>query len=316
MTTCYLCGSKKLRLVRRRLRYDVKRDVLKCMRCELVFLKPNKRNLTQYYTSDYRKKHSPVIGKALTSRQIFDLYAPLQGSRIERVRQYLGKDKRVLDIGCSSGHFLYNVKPFVKDCVGIEFNVANTRFTNRILGIKAYTEPIERTDLPEKYFDAIFCLQTLEHIDNPVDFLETLKPYLKGGGMVYIEVPNLHESTLSIYHNHAYEDFYYREPHLFYYTPRTLMALMVKAGYKGDVFPFQWYNFINQMHWLLTGAPQKSGFDGLREPVLIEERDKTVPPKIKREFNAWIQRIDREWKAMLEKHTLSDQIVFVGKPEK
>jgi len=86
---------------------------------------------------------------------------------------------------------------------------------------------------------------------------------------------------------------------------------MNKAGYGGEVKLFQWYNFVNQMHWILAHGPQKSGYEGLREPVLTES--KKVPKKIRDELNRWIQKVDKEYKYILEKHEISDQIVFVGK---
>lgn len=312
-TRCYLCGSNKLKVDRTKLRHGVKRKVFVCQSCGLVFLDEKNKNLQKYYATEYRKQFSPVIGKSASSKDIFDIYKPVMSSRLARVKKYLGKNKRILDIGCSAGHFLATIKPYVKECVGLEFNLDNAKFVRKNLDIKVYTDPIEKTDLPKKHFDIIFCLQTFEHIADPVAFLKSLKPYLKDGGMIYFEVPNLHEATLSVYDNKAYDDFYWREAHLFYYNPSTFARIMKKAGYHGKVLPFQWYNFINQMHWILSNAPQTSGFDGLKDPVLVTATD--VKPVVRNAFNNWIKKVDKEYKVLLEKHLISDQMVFVGKPK-
>jgi len=309
--TCYLCGSAKLSVTRKKLRNDIRRDVLKCGNCGLVFLRPKKENLQAYYAKDYRKQYSPTVGKHDSSQDIFDQYYPVMQSRLERVKPYLGKNKRILDIGCSAGHFLATIKPYVKECVGLEFNLANAEFVREKLGIPVYTDPIEKTDLPENHFDVIFCLQTLEHIEDPLTFLKTIKRYLKKGGVVYIEVPNLLEASLSVFDNKGYEDFYYRAPHLFYYNPATLKRLMSKAGYKGKVLPFQWYNVLNQFHWIATGEPQGSGFPGLKDPELVPKGEGI--PSLRKDFNTWIQKVDVEFKKLWEKHSVSDQIVFVGR---
>lgn len=313
MTTCYLCGSTKSKILRRSIRDEKYRNVWQCARCSLVFLEPKKENLRKWYAGKYRTTSSPHIGKPLSSKKIFNMYVsgPFGAGRVKRVKPHLTKKKRVLDIGCSVGHFLYNIKPYVKEAVGIDLNVDNVKFVNKILGIKAYNTPVEETDLPHKYFDVIFCLQTMEHMPDPIAFLKSIKPYLKDGGMVYIEVPNRQESLLSIYHNAAYDDFYYHKPHLFYYTPKTLKALFKKAGYRGTVLPFQVYSLINSMHWLLTNGPQIRGFDGLRMPVLVEDKD--VSSRIRKDFNDWMAKADKEYKKLLEKHLVSDQMVFVGK---
>lgn len=310
--SCYLCGSTKLTKTRTKLRYDVTRDVFRCNRCSVVFLRPKNVDLQKYYAGEYRKQYSPVLGKSNTSKEIYDIYAPVQASRLARVKKYLGKNKRVLDVGASAGQFLKVIKPHVKEAVALEYNLDNAAFMRKTLGIRAYTEPLEKTDLPEKYFDVIFCFQTLEHMDDPLLFLKTAKRYLKPGGIISIEIPNLNEASISVYHNKAYEDFYYREPHLFYYTPKTLKLLMQKAGYRGKVESFQWYNFVNQMHWLLVNGPQTSGYDGLKTPELVTAKD--VSSATKSDLNHFIARVDAEYKKLLEKHMVSDQITFVGKP--
>lgn len=310
---CYLCGSSKLSVPRKELRHGIKRKVLSCAACGLVFLEAKKEDLQKYYATEYRKKYSPVIGKSAKAKDIFDTYAPVMASRLARVKPYLGKNKRILDIGCSAGHFLATIQPHVKECVGLEFNLDNAAYVQKNLGIKVYTDPIEKTDLPKNYFDVIFCLQTFEHMEDPVAFLTSIKPYLKKGGMVYFEVPNILEATLSVYHNKAYDDFYYREAHLFYYNPKTLAQMMKKGGYTGKVLPFQWYNLINQMHWILANGPQINGFDGLKEPQLVTTKE--VAPAIRNALNAWVVKADKEYKALLEKHFISDQLVFVGKPK-
>lgn len=311
---CYLCGSDKLTVVRTELRRGGTRKVFSCTKCGLVFLDGYNKDLQKYYASkEYRKKSGPVIGKPASSKDVFDTYAPVMASRLARAKKYLRKNKRVLDIGCSAGHFLAAIKPYVKECIGLEYSLDNAKFVRKNLGVKVYTDPIEKTDLPYNYFDVIFCLQTFEHMHDPLHFLESLKPYLKKGGIVYIEVPNIREGTHSLYHNKAYDDFYYHDAHLFYYSPSTLARMAKKAGYVGKVLPFQWYNFINQMHWILANSPQTSGFDGLKDPVLVTAKD--VKPAVRDAFNNWIKKVDREYKALLEKYLASDQIVFIGKPK-
>ena len=311
---CYFCQNKKLEVVRKKIR-DATRDVLRCTnpKCNLVFLKSRKENLREYYKRSYRKFSSPVIGNPLNSKQIFNLHYPLQGNRIEKIKKHLrlNKGKRVLDIGCSTGHLLYAIKPYVKECVGIELNEDNVKFANNKLKIKVYNKPVEETDLPKKYFDVIFCFQALEHMPDPIRFLKTIKEYLKDGGEIYMEVPNINEASLSIYNIKEYEDFYYHKPHLFYYSPETLADLMKKAGYKGKVLPFQWYNFLNQMNWLLAKKPQNNMREGISDSILTN--NKNVPKKIRNDFNKWIKQKDKEYKKLVEKYMISDQIIFIGK---
>ena len=312
---CYLCNSSKVNTVRTRLRHDVCRNVLECEDCGLNYLEPGKdTGLKDYYGKEYRKLYTPVVGEVLNSREIFDIYLPFQQSRVDEIDHLLKPDVRVLDIGCSAGHFLYTLKDRVKECVGIEFDGSAADFVNRELGIKTYTEPIEDTDIQPEFFDLITAFHVLEHIDDPLSFLTSLSGYLKPGGFLCIEVPNIQDSLISVYDIDSYKDFWFREPHVFNYSSKTLEMMLQKAGFTGKLKTIQTYNFINQMNWILTGKPQKGADIGMAPPELVSNgRADTV---IAEEFNDWVRKIDIEYKELLQKYDRGDCILFTGRKEK
>lgn len=308
---CYLCGATKLKIIRTRLRYDIPRRVLKCQNCGIVYLEPKKKNLKDFYSDKYRKLHTPVIGEILNSQEIFDIYLPCQKSQINELKPILNPKMKALDIGCSAGHFLYVLRDYVQECIGIEFNKENAKFVNEKLGIKVYTEPIEKTDLSLNSFDLITVFQTLEHIEDPIKFLTKIHKYLKPEGFLCIEVPNIQDALISVFNIESYSDFYFKEPHLFYYSPKTLSLVLGKSGFRGKIKTIQRYNFINQMNWILTGKPQKSAEMGMAKPKLVTSD--SVKKGIKDNFNKWIQKIDEDYKQLLGKYNLGESILFIGK---
>jgi 2-polyprenyl-3-methyl-5-hydroxy-6-metoxy-1,4-benzoquinol methylase len=309
--TCYLCGKPDLEVIRTKLRYGIRRKVLRCEECGLVFLEKKERNLREYYEEDYRKLYTPVIGKEVSPSERFDIYLPFQKSRIEDIKPYLNPDMKALDIGCSSGYFLYALKDLVQECVGIEFNKSDIEFARKKCGVKIYDHPLEETDIPLEYFDIVFMLDVLEHIEDPIQFLGTVRRYIKPGGYIYIEVDNINDSLLSIYGIEEYADFYYREPHLFYFSPKTLKNVAEKGGFPGETKTMQQYNFINQINWILTGKPQSSASQGMSAPVLVKAIQ--VPDEMSITFNEWIKRVDSEYKELLNRYNIGDVIVFRGR---
>lgn len=308
---CYLCEKPNLKIIRTKLRHDIKRNVLQCQHCGIVYLEPKKEDLAEFYKKDYRKLYTPVIGEVLNSKESFDIYLPFQQARLDLIKEKLNLEMKALDIGCSSGHFLYTLKPYVKEVIGIEFNREDADFVERVLGIKVYTSSIENTDIPLEYFDLITAFQVLEHIDKPLEFLKTISKYLKPGGLLYIEIPNINDALISLYNLECYQDFWFREPHIFYYSPETLSLLLGKAGFRGCVKTIQAYNFMNHINWMLAGIPQKSIDIGMSEPVLVSNNSLT-DNEIKNTLNTFIQRVDKEYKAILEKYSMGNFIVFVG----
>jgi len=242
---CYLCSSDNFRVVSNKLRYGEPRNVLECRECRLICLEQKNTSLKEYYRDHYRKLYTPIIGKKLSSREIFEMYLPYQQMRIDELQSILNRglnpEMRVLEIGCSAGHFLYAMKKHVKECVGIEYNSEDAEFVSCELGIRSYTEPIENTDIPSQYFDLVAILQVLEHIADPIGFLSTVSRYLKRGGYLCVEVPNVQEVLLSVYSISPYRDFYFKEPHIFYYSPSTLEMVMDRAGFSGTMKTVQRY---------------------------------------------------------------------------
>ena len=308
---CYLCGNNELVVLRTRLRHDISRNVLECKNCGIVYLEPKGSDLKNFYGYEYRKLYTPVIGDVLNSKEIFDAYLPYQQKRIDEIRDIISSQMRVLEIGCAAGFFLYTLKDIVQECIGLEFNKENVEFVEKELGIKVYSDPIEKTDLPYEHFDMITIYQAFEHIEDPIGFLKTISLYLKNDGFLCIEVPNVQDALLAIYKNEAYAGFYYRDPHIFYYSSETLTRVLKAGGFEGNTKLIQKYNFLNHLNWILTGKPQKDPETGRSKSKLIHSA--SVNKEIAGEFNQWIQKVDAEYKELLNRHGFSDDVLFIGK---
>ncbi len=307
---CYLCGSKHLKVIRTKLRYGIKRNVFECEKCSFVFLEPKTKNLKEYYNEEYRKIYSPIINTLLTSKELFTIYFPLQRKIINKIKNLLNLESRVLEIGCSAGHFLYAIRDKVKECIGIEFNKSDARFVNEELKIKVYDRPIEETNLKKNSFDIIYANQVLEHIEDPINFLRKVSRYLKSTGKIVVQVPNIQDPLLSLYHSKEYSDFWFREPHISYFSPRTLLKVFEKAGFSGKITLTQDYGFINHLNWILKGKPQKSLSEGVSDPILINSN--LVSGKVRDDFNNWIQKVNKEYLLLLNKHGFGENLLFIG----
>jgi len=310
--SCYLCKKNEVSVIRRRLRHSIKRKVLKCSSCGLVYLEPEAKSLTNFYDKKYRNIYTPIINKSCTSSELFDIYLPQQKERIRSYGHLVDKRSRILEIGCSTGHFLYCLKPLVRECVGVETNSDNAAFARKKCKVKVYASDLEKTDLAKKYFDTIFLLETLEHLKDPLAVLIKAKSYLKPGGRICIQVPNLNDALLSIYKVGAYEDFYYREPHLFYFNKATLLKLAKKAGFAGSISCYQEYGFINHMHWVLNNKPMNSFSQGVTTS-LSSVLGPGVTGDINHKLDQWSSKADRDYKTFLRKNFLTQSIVFSGK---
>src|SRR3989344_2064070 len=308
---CMLCSSTTNTVIRKTLRYEIKRDVLQCTRCSLVFLAPQS-GATAYYTGKaYRKRHGPTLHKASSMREIFDAYFPHQGPIVEAVRTHLRPSMKILDVGCSTGHFLAALKGKAKERVGLELGKDEASFIRKNLDFKVYTDPIESAHIAEGPFDLITALQVLEHVPEPKSFLHGISRHLKPNGLLYLELPNIDDVLLSVFGVKGYADFYFREPHVCYYSKKTLKTILSKAGFVGEFGTVQRYSFYNHLHWIQTGRPQASFADGNTIPEVAKGAG--APFRAKKEITAFLHDANLQYQKLVEKHMLGESLTFWGR---
>ncbi len=307
---CFLCGSNKYEIVSNKLRYDKPGTVVACNECGLARLLgalhyANKLN--DYYADQYAKEYHPGVKNELDS--LFDSFLPVQGERIRRIRPYLKADHRVLEIGSSTGYFLASVKPFVSEVQGLELNRGEANYATQIKNVPTIDVPLENCSLPVNNYDHICLFQVLEHVSDPIEFLRMLQRYLRPGGKIHIEVPNLNDPLVSFYDVEEYRNFYYQEPHLYYFTADTLKKVCYAVGFRNiEAVGFQQTSIINNLNWVFLHQPQKSRWDCMRPTLPKGAVREDVSASLKKEFEVFMDGINNSYVQFMEKNGLADML--------
>jgi len=307
---CILCNSDNFNIISKKLRNNIKRNVVECSSCKLVSLENPTKNIIDY-DKNYRKLHSPIIGKQLSAKEFFDYELPFQKSRIKRIKSMLNQNLDVLEIGCSTGHFLYSIKDDVKSLTGIELDKKYAEFARNVSNFTIYDKPIEKINFNGKKFDIIFLFQVFEHIDNPQNFLHEIKKHLKDSGIIYLEVPNIDDALYSIYNLNSYKEFYFRLPHVYYYSSFTLEKMLEFCGFVGKIGYHQDFSFFNHLHWLQNGTPQKNQKIATEITSWYGNNDVQLPTS--QVVKNWLSKIDQEYKKILCENGISEILSFTGK---
>jgi SAM-dependent methyltransferase len=165
--------------------------------------------------------------------------------------------------------------------------------------------------LPAESFDIAGAIHTMEHVEDPIAFASSIRKYLKPGGIIFIEIPSLHDPLIQVYDNASYKAFWFQDVHLFYFTPQAFQTVMQRAGFEGQIYFYQDYNLLNHLHWILCGEPQPDCHAGLGTAALpIADQ---VEQELRSELQQWIQQVDREYKALLTKYGVTGNMMFIGK---
>lgn len=102
--------------------------------------------------------------------------------------------RRVLDVGCGSGIFLRHLRREIPDIDLFGFDLNKDLLDN--LAVQGFgvlptdSALFADTMAGQPLFDVITMLQVLEHVENPVAFIETFLRLLRPGGLLIVTTPN------------------------------------------------------------------------------------------------------------------------------
>ncbi len=254
--SCPLCAVAKTALLMDRVRFGREADVRKCAGCGLVFLDQDSFVFPEdFYAAEYHQTYlTHVEPAAFDPRAYYEKMSKATAKWAEKLIPMFKGHEKVLDLGCSTGHLMTAIKDHVGSVHGHDLNVKEVEFCQKELGLDVSNQPLEQR-FAEGSFDCITMIYVLEHIAQPVEFLNFAKRFLKPGGKLVILVPNIQDPLVSFYDIAEFRAFYYCIEHVFYYDQRTIKALFDKAGLAGTIETLQEYPLANHLNWAFTRKP-------------------------------------------------------------
>ncbi len=139
-----------------------------------------------------------------------------------------GSPRNVLDIGCGGGVLLHSFAQRFPQVTmaGVEPTPVFAALAARRLNAKIIEGMFQRGTFDE-HFDAIFAIQVLEHVADPIDFLRAVRGNLSPDGLVYLEVPDVADlGHLAPDHDR------FMAQHLHIFSQASLTEVCRRAGLK------------------------------------------------------------------------------------
>lgn len=218
--SCPLCGANTTSSFDQRQFRERSVSNVICLQCGLVYQSPRMTEAEQqaFYEAEYRLLYQGQEGPDPKDLAV-------QAARSRAILAFIGKHirscNRILDIGCSSGILLQQVRDlYHSQAIGIE---PGTRYRQHAqsLGLDIYSSLDELQHAGLASFELVSMIHVLEHLPNPVEYLQDVREnYLTVDGWLLLEVPNLY----------AHDCF--EVAHLISFSPHTLIQMVKKAGYK------------------------------------------------------------------------------------
>ena len=130
----------------------------------------------------------------IRQRRTFDdnivLLSDIRYKKMNAILDKLPKGK-ILEIGCSSGEFLANLKKKGWQVKGLEISEKSAQKA-RDKGVDVTVHDAnKKLPIEDNSFDVVVSGETIEHLFEDVDFLDECYRVLKKGGILIITTPNL-----------------------------------------------------------------------------------------------------------------------------
>lgn len=297
---CPLCGTETSEVLASHLRRGTG-VVLKCAKCDLGFLVSEEK--TDYRTGYRNRATHKADGSGGTPEEIYRTYFPFQQKRLDLVRPHVKPDSSVLEIGASAGQFISQLR-CARRCA-IEPDEDARRFMAE-MGISVDERRLPESFFAQDRFDVVCAFQVLEHVDDPVRFLQDVRLALKSDGVAFIEVPNLYDALRSTWALPEYERFYFHADHLWYFSADSLKSVARMAGFeKAEVTFTQDYSLLNHLHWLMNKAPQADCRVGLGPIVFSGEN-----PQLAFWLSDAMQKIGKMYEDYLVSERISSNLLM------
>ena len=147
-------------------------------------------------------------------------------NRFSVLRRFLPETGDFLNIGCGAGEWVYLLRAAGRNAVGLELDPGYSNYAVRELGVPVTTGSVWDEEFSPERFAVISMFHVLEHLPEPVDCLSRCARWIRDGGNLIVEVPNI-----SSIHQHPGKRFH--PAHLFGFTPETVAL----AGECAGLFP-------------------------------------------------------------------------------
>jgi SAM-dependent methyltransferase len=129
----------------------------------------------------------------------------------------------MLDVGCGAGELVYLMRRDGVDALGLEPGLEFAEFARTVLRVPIQTATVSAATVADATLDLITMCHALEHVPDPRSVLHTARGWLKRGGRLIVEVPNIAALVQAPSHQYHYA-------HLYHFTGSTLGALGEAAG--------------------------------------------------------------------------------------
>ncbi len=221
---CPVCEVDDTRLVNRRREKGLLVTTVVCLRCGLVYHNPvleEEERLTRALS--FRAWHTDATP---SPRHLKKLGRRWEG-QWSLMRRVFRPGLKVLEIGCGLGLGSARLKGLGARVLAVEPDPEQAAYARKHWDLAVLQCRFEEADFQGEHFDLILASHVIEHFPAPLNFLKQARTLAHPESWLFLETPNILAPKVSPRR-------VFSLAHNFYFAPRTLSWLLLKAGWQVD----------------------------------------------------------------------------------
>lgn len=225
--------------------------IYQCGHCRVQRLEESACKDDSFYAG---KTYRELLGESADAEGFWSRHDIHQLRNLIALWPHSVRNRIVADVGCAAGSFLDHISGMaatslaVEPCLEYHPSLRQRGYTVYDSILKAGADYRDRVDVA-------FSLATIEHADNPRDFLSGIRQLIKPGGLFLISTPNRQDILMDLLGD-EYKEFFYRTVHRWYFDMPSLSGLARRCGF--DIVQescVQRFGISNALAWLRDRKP-------------------------------------------------------------
>ena len=194
--------------------------------------------------------------------------------RMDILKNHLGGSligKKLLDVGCGTGWFLELCKEEGLECYGQELGSVLASFAHDRSGAKIFDKSIELITGYDGFFDIIVLFDLIEHLEDPISYVNKLKSMLTVGGIIFIMTPNVNSFGVQCLQESS--SLLMPTDHICLFAPKTVSVFADLVGMRLDWVSFNgidigdYFSYLEYNNYVIDPGLKQRMYDDI-QPIL------------------------------------------------
>jgi len=244
-------------------------EIRHCLNCMVAFSMPRMKDTKDLYDKIYKNgskvryydRYWNYAEKVKNIENPLDYLAESEDTYwgVRSALKTIIKDKsatKILEVGSGLGYLTYGLRMAGYDTLGIDISEAAVK--NAIINFGNHYIASDVFDFAEKnvgFFDIVILTEVIEHVDNPIAFIDVLLKLIKPSGRIIITTPNK-----SLYPSNITWSSDLPPVHCWWYSEDSISYIANILNAKVEYVDYSNY-FKKNSNWVYTFDVAKPAFD-------------------------------------------------------